>query len=234
MNFNGLGAIAYALLALAPITVQLAIAAGAPLGYLTLGGRWPGKLPLFMRPVCILQAALLAGMAATVLTAGGVLDLSWTRSLFWPVMGLTGLTLVSNAASPSRPERRLWVPIILLMLVSAAIVAADGQIWARLAAGGGVVILLLALIGWIRAEADSVPKVRAGMGIGLLTVDKLRYEQEPQIERVLPNWHRQIGKLSLLWPKARVPSPSVRAFVDFVSERFTTHMARPPAAVATR
>ena len=118
-----IAAIAYALLALAPITVQLAIAVGAPWGSLTLGGRWPGQLPLFMRPVTLVQAALLAAMAAAVLTKGGVLDLAWARSLFWPTFGLTVLTLISNAASPSMPERRLWVPVILLMLVAAGIVA---------------------------------------------------------------------------------------------------------------
>ncbi len=70
--------------------------------------------------------------------------------------------------------------------------------------------------------------VRAGMGVGLLPLDKVRYEQEPRIERVLPRWRRRLGKLSLVWPRARFTAPSVRAFIDFASARFAAHMSGEP------
>ena len=39
--------------------------------------------------------------------------------LFWPAVVLTLLSLAANAASPSRPERLLWTPILSLMAVAA-------------------------------------------------------------------------------------------------------------------
>ncbi len=123
MTPTNLAAIAYAVLALAPISVQLALVAGAPLGHLTLGGKFPGRLPPMMRPVALLQAALLMAMAFVVLSAGGVVNSAPAALLLWPVVGLNVLSLIANTATPSLPERRLWAPILLLMLFAAVFVA---------------------------------------------------------------------------------------------------------------
>ena len=39
--------------------------------------------------------------------------------LFWPAVVLTLLSLAANAASPSRPERLLWTPVLFLMAAAA-------------------------------------------------------------------------------------------------------------------
>jgi hypothetical protein len=39
--------------------------------------------------------------------------------LFWPAVAVTILSLLANAASPSRPERRLWTPVLASMAVAA-------------------------------------------------------------------------------------------------------------------
>ncbi|AHM05918.1 hypothetical protein roselon_03679 [Roseibacterium elongatum DSM 19469] len=111
-------AYAYAGLAALPVTMHLAVSAGAPLGRLTVGGRFPGRLPPVWRGLALVQAALLVAMAGAVLARAGV---GWPRlaALFWPAVGITLLTLVANAASPSRPERRLWTPVIALMSAAA-------------------------------------------------------------------------------------------------------------------
>ena len=57
-------------------------------------------------------------MAGAVLAKAGAVALPLTQ-LFWPALGLTLLTLVANAASPSRPERLLWTPVIALMAAAA-------------------------------------------------------------------------------------------------------------------
>lgn len=41
------------------------------------------------------------------------------EALFWPALGLTLLSLAANAASPSRPERLLWTPVLALMTAAA-------------------------------------------------------------------------------------------------------------------
>jgi hypothetical protein len=75
-------------------------------------------LPPLWRGLAIVQAGLLAGMAHVVLDRGGVLSSDLPQGLFWVVMSLTLLTFLANAASPSRPERLLWTPVILGMVVT--------------------------------------------------------------------------------------------------------------------
>jgi hypothetical protein len=112
-----IAAIGYAGLAALPILVQLALSLGAPWGVLTLGGRWPGTLPPALRVVTVLQAALLGAMAAAMLTRAGLIDLPLPGWSYPAALALTVLTLVSNTITPSRPERRLWMPVTGLMLL---------------------------------------------------------------------------------------------------------------------
>ena len=108
-------ALAYAGLAALPITMQLALAAGAPLGRFTIGGRFPGRLPGLWRALALVQAGLLVGLALVVLGSAGLIGLALPGWAIWPALGLTLLTTLANLASPSRPERLLWGPVTLLM-----------------------------------------------------------------------------------------------------------------------
>ena len=101
-------AFAYAGLAVLPVLMHLAVAAGAPLG------RFPGRLPPLWRGLALVQAALLGTMAGAVLARSGI-GPTLLAPLFWPAVGLTLLSLAANAASPSRPERLLWTPVLALM-----------------------------------------------------------------------------------------------------------------------
>ncbi|WP_085880342.1 hypothetical protein [Roseisalinus antarcticus] len=111
-------AFAYAGLAALPVLMHLAVAAGAPLGRLTVGGRFSGRLPPLWRALALIQAALLALMAGAVLARAGIGPAALTP-LFWPALALTLLSLAANAASPSRPERLLWTPVLVLMTAAA-------------------------------------------------------------------------------------------------------------------
>jgi hypothetical protein len=111
-------ALAYAALAAAPLAMHLALAAGAPWGRYTVGGRFPGPLPPAWRALALAQAALLAAMAAAVLARAG-LGPAAAAPLFWPALALTATSLVANAASPSRPERLLWTPVLAVMAAAA-------------------------------------------------------------------------------------------------------------------
>ncbi|WP_425049501.1 hypothetical protein [Psychromarinibacter sp. S121] len=111
-------AFAYAGLAALPVLMHLAVAAGAPLGRLTVGGRFPGRLPPAWRALALIQAALLGLMAAAVLARAGIAPAP-LAPLFWPALALTLLSLAANAASPSRPERLLWTPVLALMAAAA-------------------------------------------------------------------------------------------------------------------
>lgn len=111
-------AMAYAGLAALPVLMHLANAAGAPLGRLTVGGRFPGRLPPAWRALALVQAALLCAMAGAVLARAGAVAPP-LAPLFLPALTLTLLSLAANAASPSRPERLLWTPVLFLMAVAA-------------------------------------------------------------------------------------------------------------------
>lgn len=116
-------AMIYASLTALPVAMQLAVALGAPLGRFTVGGRFAGRLPPLWRGLAVVQAGLLAAMAAAVLDRGGVIALGLPPVAFWLALGMSILTLLANAISPSKPERRLWTPVALAMTATALGVA---------------------------------------------------------------------------------------------------------------
>jgi hypothetical protein len=124
------GLIAAALFALATLIVvgfQVALASGAPWGSYAMGGQRAGQYPPAMRAAALVQAALLALLAVIVLDAGGVLALGWTAALPWipwiPVVASLA-SAIANAATRSVVERRLWLPVAIVMLLSSIVVAA--------------------------------------------------------------------------------------------------------------
>lgn len=103
---------AFAALAAAVVLFQVAVAAGAPLGHLSMGGRWPGRLPAAGRVAALVSAVLNAAMAAVIfgLEAGHPLAPVWAG---WTVAAVLALGVVLHILTPSRAERRLWLPVIL-------------------------------------------------------------------------------------------------------------------------
>ena len=119
---------AVAFVALIGLTVafQLALSFGKPWGHLTMGGRYPGVLPPAMRAAAILQSLVLGVLGALVLSRAGVFALPWaplSRNGIWGAVAVSGISLVMNLASPSPPERRLWAPVALCLLLSSLAVA---------------------------------------------------------------------------------------------------------------
>lgn len=108
---------------------QLSVALGAPWGRLTQGGRHPGRLPPANRVAAAGSALLVAAFAGVVVIRAGWLAPAWqdtVRPWVWVVVGFSALSLLANAASRSRAERALWLPVALLMLVTGLVVALSG------------------------------------------------------------------------------------------------------------
>jgi len=101
---------------------HLAILWGAPWGRFTMGGRWPGRLPVMARAFSVASAMLLVVMALVVLVRAGILQADLPGWLIWAVAGFTLLSVLANAATPSPPERRVWLPVTLILLICIAIV----------------------------------------------------------------------------------------------------------------
>lgn len=107
----------YMLLALIVTGFQLALAAGAPWGHLAMGGRYPGRFPGPMRVGAVLQAVLLVVFAIVVLGRAGAVSPAPPGWLFWVAVAFSALAAVLNLITPSIPERRLWGPVSVLMLI---------------------------------------------------------------------------------------------------------------------
>lgn len=119
-------AIVFALATVFAVAFQLALALGAPWGEYAMGGRYPGRYPREMRVAAVGQAALLAALAVFVLSAAGLVIPTMADTLpllIWAVVVFSAFSLVVNAISPSPRERRIWVPVAIVLLVTSLIVA---------------------------------------------------------------------------------------------------------------
>ena len=105
---------------------QVALALGAPWGAWAMGGAFPGRYPPRLRVAAIVQALVLVGVALVVLAHAGLLLPAIAEAvpwLIWLAVTLSAVSLVLNAITPSAGERRLWVPVTVVLLVSSLVVA---------------------------------------------------------------------------------------------------------------
>jgi len=119
-------AYAYATLTLFTIGFHCGLAMGAPWGRFTLGGKYVGALPPAARTIPVVSIIVLGICACIVLIRAHMMmpeHFVVSETAIWIPALLMSIGLFMNAFSKSRPERRLWVPVILVMLVSAIIVA---------------------------------------------------------------------------------------------------------------
>jgi hypothetical protein len=126
MTIRRTAAYLYAIITLAIVAFQIALAAGAPWGAYAMGGAFPGQFPPAMRVGAVVQAALLVFFALAVLARAGIIHPAWQRAsgwLAWVVVAFSALSLVLNLITPSAGERAIWAPVALIMLVSSGMVA---------------------------------------------------------------------------------------------------------------
>ena len=126
MNLQTFAAIVFSIVTVGVVVFQFALAAGAPWGDYAMGGAFPGRLPPRMRVAAAVQGLVLAGVAVIVLASVGAIEIALVTSLpwlIWAIVVLCVVAVVLNAASRSAGERRLWVPVTLVLLVSSLVVA---------------------------------------------------------------------------------------------------------------
>ena len=124
-----MAALVFAVAAGAVVAFQVALALGAPWGRYAMGGAFPGRFPPPMRVAALIQGFLIGVLAVTVLSAAALVlpdlavALPW---LAWVAVAVSALAVVLNAISRSAGERRIWVPVATVLLVSSLIVAIRG------------------------------------------------------------------------------------------------------------
>lgn len=126
MDLVTVAAIVFTLATLVVVGFQLALALGMPWGAYAMGGQFPGRFPPALRVAAVVQAGVLGVLAVLVLAAAGLggralpEGLAW---LAWIPVGFSVLSVVMNLASRSAGERRLWVPVGVVLLVASVVVA---------------------------------------------------------------------------------------------------------------
>ena len=106
---------------------QLALVLGAPMGEYTLGGQTQGKLSAKLRIVSAISLLLNLAIAGHYLAQAGTIQTLLPSDLNqianWALVAFTASGLVMNSISRSKKERNMWVPVLLLSLTCAVIVA---------------------------------------------------------------------------------------------------------------
>lgn len=113
----------FTVLAGATTLFQIALVAGAPWGTLTQGGRVAGPLPLPGRLIALVSALLLLAFIYLVRGRARSHTPARFRRLIWIVVAYCALGILANAATPSRAERALWLPVVSLMFLASLHVA---------------------------------------------------------------------------------------------------------------
>ena len=129
MTIETIAALVFAAATAIVVGFQFALALGAPWGASAMGGSIPGRYPPPMRVLAAVLGVVLTVVALVVLASAGVVDVPLVSAqpwLIWVIVALSVVGLVLNLLSRSAVERRTWVPVTTVMLVSSAIVALSG------------------------------------------------------------------------------------------------------------
>ena len=106
------------------ILLHLVLVAGAPIGFMTMGGRNPGVLPASARKSSLAQAVIVACFIVIVWdTAGRISFMQGAPWMIWVVVAVSAVSLVANTITPSVRERYFGIPATLGMLGGSLLVA---------------------------------------------------------------------------------------------------------------
>ena len=112
----------YATAMLAIAFFQVALILGAPLGRYTQGGQHEGALPLSGRIIAAVSIPVVLFQGLAILSAAGFPGLGWPRWTGWLALAVTIVSTVLNWITPSKPERAVWGPVMLVLSAMALVV----------------------------------------------------------------------------------------------------------------
>ncbi len=125
MSPVAIAAVVFTVAAAVVIAFQIGLALGAPWGAYAMGGVNPGRFPARLRIASAVQALLIGFLAVIVLSDADLFlpaladAFGW---LIWLAVGFSAVSVVLNAITRSPVERRLWLPVAAVMLVSSVVV----------------------------------------------------------------------------------------------------------------
>ena len=119
-------AVVYALITGLVVAFQAALALGAPWGQYAMGGAFPGRMPTPLRIAALAQGIVLAALAMIVLADAGLANVALLDDwpwLIWVPVAVSAVAVVLNASTRSQGERRIWLPVAIVLLLSSLGVA---------------------------------------------------------------------------------------------------------------
>jgi hypothetical protein len=119
---------AYSFLAIALLAVAFhcALALGMPWAELSWGGKYSGRLPAHMRGASVASALILVFLALVVLIRAGLLLPHWhslSQKVIWVVVAYCGVAVLAHVFTPSKWERIVWLPMVVILFVTGLLVA---------------------------------------------------------------------------------------------------------------
>lgn len=104
---------------------QACLAAGAPWGAASMGGKYPGKYPPKMRVLAVVNMLILGFMAALVLSKAQLIFPqleTLSKTGIWFVVAFSFIASIMNTITPSKSER-IWAPVALIQFITSLIIA---------------------------------------------------------------------------------------------------------------
>jgi hypothetical protein len=126
MGIAGIAAVVFAIASIGVIAFQIALALGAPWGAYAMGGAYPGRFPGRLRVAALIQSIVIAALAVIVLSDADLVVQGLTDGLpwlTWIAVGFSAVTVVLNSITRSAVERRTWLPVGLVLLMTSAVAA---------------------------------------------------------------------------------------------------------------
>ncbi len=119
-------AISFTILSVILVLFQLGLTIGMPWGAASMGGKFPGKYPLKMRFVSLMNSFVLGLMAVIVLIKSEMLlpqFIPFANVAIYFVVAFSAITTILNILTKSKVERKIWAPVAVMLLLSSVIVA---------------------------------------------------------------------------------------------------------------
>ena len=113
-------------IALLAVAFHCALALGMPWAELSWGGQYSGRLPALMRVASVASALVLVFLALVVMIRAGVLLPRWhslSQKVIWGVVAYCGVAVLAHIFTPSKWERILWLPMVVILFITSLLVA---------------------------------------------------------------------------------------------------------------
>jgi len=121
-----IAAYTFSAMALLAVAFHMALALGVPWAELSWGGNYSGRLPGPMRVASVASAGILIVLALVVLIRADILLPRWhslSQKVIWVVVAYCGVAVLAHTFTPSKWERIVWLPVVIILFITGLLVA---------------------------------------------------------------------------------------------------------------